>query len=169
MKSAIFIFLFCVPAVLKANNFGFGNIPQRDVAVGPSIAHVSFDGGSAMAVNADISWSYDIFSLSVNGKMVRGDDTSLWGVQLEGTIYLIANLGAGMGFLSGDGTTEPCVHLFVGLPLGSSLRSISNTLHEVFQPPFKGGFIEPYYRLNWFNGKVFHEVGVFFKLTTWGF
>lgn len=148
--------LLVLPSAVYANDFKvpFG---QGDLSVGPSAAIVGSDG---FALNLDASLAFINLAGSLNGKLVQRNGQTLYGAQVEATVWLVANLGGGVGYLAGS-EYGPVVDLFVGLPIPGSVSNLD---------PFKASFVEPYYRYNLMYSDArwapFHEVGVFIKITT---
>ena len=76
--------------------------------------------------------------------------------------YLLVNVCLEFGYFWGkpQGTVYS---VFFGIPYGDSF------LPE-FMRPFRSGYLEPFYRLNFLDiGKrtLVHEVGLLLKITTW--
>ena len=155
----LFLLMFVTINRLEAHGSGFKlNLPDFDLGVGPSVAYVAGpeDGYS---LNLDISCTYLIFTASSNLKMLQAGDMRVYGPQLEITAWIFVNLGGGAGYLWG--TEEGAVfHLFFGVPFGHP---------KVFKGKsfFSFGYIEPYYRLNFFKGDLLHEAGIMLKVNTW--
>ncbi|MBI5545267.1 MAG: hypothetical protein HY901_15360 [Deltaproteobacteria bacterium] len=128
-------------------------------SLGPSIAY-SYGSGHGVSANLDLTASYSLLSLSLNGKFVQDGKRPLYGPQLELSGYFFVSAGAGVGYLFGS-EAGPVIHAFVGVPV--PLRDQSRSRSGLVALPY----IEPYYRINLFiPGKVevIHEAGVFLKL-----
>lgn len=151
MIGAIYILLSCVNSVYAEIKI---KEPVYDIASGSSISYIRDAGNNTRgySLNIDTSLSHGYSAASINGKYIRfNDGKKLYGFQTEFTIWLLANLGGGAGYLWGD-KKGPVYHTFVGIPLWTSLK------HE---------FVEPYYRCNFFKGEKYHEIGLMVKITTY--
>jgi len=143
------LFFFIAITVISAN--GYSNA-DHSIAVGPSVASVSGDNG--ISFNLDLSYTWIVFTPSLNFKYISTDEQKMTGAQFEFTMWVIANIGGGVGYFSGDeGGFVP--HFFVGLPipLGGA-----DGYFEIF-------YFEPYYRANFFE-ETMHEYGIYVKIST---
>lgn len=154
MKKIIMICVLCI--VLQGANTAHARLyPDCDVASGPSFAYIKDykNGRTGYSMNVDTSLSHGQFAASINGKYIRFTDRDrLYGVQSEFTVWLLANLGGGVGYLWGNEKGR-VYHVFVGLPI----------LLRENGPAY---FLEPYYRCNFFKGNKYHEYGFMIKMTT---
>ena len=129
------------------------NFPCHDLAVGPGLAY--WHGlRSGIAPTLDIAYTHSVFAASLNLGYFYEPDRSLYAARAEFSAWLLANWGAGLGYVGGDdhGVTT---HLFTGFPFGDD--------HY---------FVEPYYRVNFMFLRKFdvgHEVGLMAKFTTYQF
>ena len=110
------------------------SVPQGDFGIGPGFAYV-YGKTHGYAVNLDLSYSWVLFTASLNGKLVQEESAVYGGVQAELTIWLLANLGGGVGYMVGD-LEGPIYHWFVGLPIGDDW--IPDWMN-----PFETVYIEP--------------------------
>ncbi|MGC4121778.1 MAG: hypothetical protein QM765_45815 [Myxococcales bacterium] len=144
-----------------AGCMGFGAPGQGEdwhYSLGVSGAYVHH-GGHAGSVNLDLTASYSLFSVTFNGKYLQEGPRSVFGAQLELSVYLLVSLGAGVGILFGD-ESGPIVHGFVGIPIPLAGEKLSEKLPVL-------PYLEPYYRVGavlhqgW---EPLHEVGLFAKV-----
>ena len=137
-------------APAHASSPGMIRVPEGDVALGPAAAYVHGpDGGWALGF--DTAYCESLFAASLNLKLASQPGRTLYGAQAEGSVWMLANWGGGVGYLLGT-SHGPVFHLFAGLPYGDA-----------------HAFVEPYYRLNFFvpgELELIHEVGLVVKYTT---
>jgi len=138
------------------------NFPKGGLSVGPAVAFVPADGGGAH-VSIDAALCFGIFSISGNVKMMTHKDDLLFGGGMEATVFVGLNLGGGVGYLAGHDVHGVALNTFVGAPVPLELLGIK--LASKLGRRFKMIVLEPYYRLNWFNGGYSHEIGLMVKIT----
>lgn len=137
-------------------------MPEHDFGLGPSAAYLHGDGHGFM-LTLEGSYTYDFFTAALDFKFAGDGGGSLYGPQLELSIWHYVNIGAGAGYLFGS-RQGPVAHLFFGLPL-PGLHLPEGTA------PFSTLYFEPYYRLHFFfpggGVRLLHESGVMVKINTY--
>ncbi len=130
-----------------------------------TFVHGTSDG---YAFNLDSAYTTaHIFSISANLKVVRDEPRTLVAPELELTLWLLLNIGGGVGYYFGD-EHGPVIHAFAGLPLPVPTHGAE----DLGWGPFKTLFFEPYYRASLFyrrsspNGELIPEAGIFIKVST---
>ncbi|MBN1498858.1 MAG: hypothetical protein JW982_01765 [Spirochaetes bacterium] len=150
----ILLFMFSAIPVYSFHN---KQLPENDIGTGPSIAYVFTDNSRGYSINYDTAYTYGYCTASVNAKYLNMDDIENFGLQSEFTFWFFLNIGGGIGYLGGD--TEGFIyHGFIGFPIGDD---------DFKHGPFHSYYIEPYYRLNYFNSEFIHEFGIMLKITTY--
>lgn len=130
--------------------------PVWDIASGPSLAYLySKKHGSGYSLNWDTSLTFILFSASCNLKLNKTDRFTQYGAQMEFSFWFMANFGGGLGYLAGD-SKGMVYHLFIGAPIPTSLDKGDPS----------PDFIEPYYRLQWHQKEISHELGLYVKYST---
>jgi hypothetical protein len=154
MKTVVFFILLTISMVTSGQ---YINYPKNDFGTGPSIAFNICDHKIGYSVNYDNSYTYGIFTSSINLKYLNINGNENVGFQSEFTLWFLANIGGGIGYLFGN-KPAPIYHGFIGIPYGDD-----NFKHG----PFHSIYVEPYYRINNFNKKTIHEFGIMVKITTY--
>ncbi len=161
----IFLLLLNVPQMLYSHT-GLSNVlgTEGHFAIGPSFSTISINNDSGpknkgYSLNIDTSYTFSDtllkFTPSINLKFMNINGESNYGLQAEFTIWAFVNIGGGFGHLFGDngGSVD---HYFIGLPI----------LYKNVSGFFEILYLEPYYRLNFFNDNKYHEIGILFKFST---
>jgi hypothetical protein len=156
MKIAISFLILIFSSILYGQQYNV-DLPNKDIGTGPSVAYIYSDHKKGYSINYDTSYTYKFFASSVNLKYMNIGGTKNYGFQTEFTFWFLANIGGGAGYLFGD-KSAPIYHGFIGVPFGDD---------DFKHGPFHSYYIEPYYRLNYFNKKFIHEAGIMFKITTY--
>ncbi len=162
------LFFGCISNA-SAHGYALDFTPKKDysLSIGPSVAYV-YKNGSGVCANLDTSFTWRMFSASLNLKYLREvvSKHNIFGPQLELTAWFFVAAGGGGGYLFGD-ENGPVLNVFVGVPIplfGDFRRAIQSRSDF-----FNTAFLHPYYRANFFFSDdyvVFHEVGIFFKLSS---
>lgn len=138
-------------------------LPKHDVGIGPSLAYVYADD-HASSWNLDISYSYKLFTSSLNLKQISVNDEVYRGAQAEFTFWMALNVGGGAGYLFNGEKSGPIGHIFAGFPMGDDIFS------KAFEP-LQSGYIEPYARFNLFYSegasRFWPEAGLLVKVSTY--
>ncbi len=153
----IYILLIFITITLFAGE-GIGE-PFHDISVGPSFGYIN-NGYSA---SFELSHTYRIITSSLVLRYIDIDEKDDYAIQYEFCVWEFINLGIGIGYLLKNETSIS--NLFIGIPVpmpihGESLKKVS---------PFYIFYIEPYYRLNYFNDNYINEFGLLFKVTTYDY
>jgi hypothetical protein len=149
---------FCILSVFSMMAYGqYINYPKNDYGTGPSTAFINCKHKNGYSFNYDNSYTYGVFTSSINLKYINLDGNENIGFQSEFTLWFLANIGGGIGYLFGN-KPAPIYHGFIGIPYGDD-----NFKHS----PFHSIYIEPYYRINYFNKQSIHEIGIMVKITTY--
>ena len=159
MKKYYIIILLLISFLLNGYSSPQERFPEHDISIGPSVAYVNSENQHGLSSNFDIGYTYYLFTTSINFKQMKIENKNLYGAQAEFTIWAFLNFGGGYGYLY-DQKYEWVSHFFIGLPVGGDIFKIG---------PFKSQYIEPYYRVNFYKNKKYHEFGILFKMTTFDF
>jgi hypothetical protein len=148
----------CIILAFSSMLYGQYNIalPKNDIGTGPSIAYIYSNHKKGYSINYDNSFTYKVFTPSINLKYMNIGGVKNYGFQSEFTFWFIINIGGGAGYLFGS-KAAPVYHGFIGIPFGDD---------DFKHGPFHSYYIEPYYRINYFNKKFIHEIGIMSKITT---
>lgn len=136
--------------------------PDGGLSVGPAVGFVpGRDGGGSVSVDAALC--FGIFAFSATARMLALREDLLFGGGLEASAFVGLNLGVGAGYLVGGERHGVTFHGFVGAPV--PLDFLGLDIADKFGRRFKMILLEPYYRLNWFDGTYSHEFGLMLKFT----
>jgi len=136
--------------------------PDGGLSVGPAVGYVAGkDGGGSVSVDASLC--FGIFAFSATARMLALREDLMFGGGLEASAFVGLNLGVGAGYLVGDERHGVTFHGFVGAPVPLDFLGID--VPQKLGRRIKMILIEPYYRLNWFDGTYSHEFGLMLKFT----
>ena len=157
----MFIPLWLLLAPAGAAGWGGDLSPAHDFGIGPYFAYGygSCHGGAA---GLDVSYTWSVLSAAAELRYLHHGGDDLAGPAAGLCVYLLVNVCFEAGYLWGS-ERGPVYDLFFGVPFGDDLLPDSLL-------PFRSGYLEPYYRLNYLDiggGLTLHEFGLLVKITTW--
>jgi len=150
----LFIILFSFNLNANSNNSGIG--------IGPLYGYNKTEDINVLGLDLSLTGYLLPITVSLQPRLFLDDKSINYSLDLEFTVWLIFNIGGGIGYQSNN-NENMILHLFLGLPIGT-VNFVNKHLIA-----FKAFYIEPYYRYNYSGNSGSHEFGFLIKVNKYNF